>query len=196
MKLYTKNGSYPSELPFRIRLSNGMSRTDPSTFTDEEISAAGYILAPDQPTSLSTQVVEWVGTEWIVRDKTIAELQSESNIRRNLINAERDRRIQSGFVFNEIKYDSRPEDQKRISAAAQLAFMAMLNGAQPNDYMWASTQPFGWIAQDNSVVFMDAQTVIDFAKTAAEWERVHIFAARTLKDMETIPEDFNDDKWW
>jgi len=46
MKLYYKDNSHPRELPFRITLSNGMTRTDPSSFTEEEIADAGYIEAP------------------------------------------------------------------------------------------------------------------------------------------------------
>lgn len=41
--LYSLNGAYPiSTLPHRIRLSDGTTRTDSSTFTDEEIADAGY----------------------------------------------------------------------------------------------------------------------------------------------------------
>lgn len=40
---YSLNGAYPiTTLPYRIRLSDGSTRTDPSTFTDEEIADAGY----------------------------------------------------------------------------------------------------------------------------------------------------------
>ena len=49
MKLYYKDNSLPKELPFRIRLSDGNTRTDPSSFTDEEIADAGYIEAPAKP---------------------------------------------------------------------------------------------------------------------------------------------------
>lgn len=41
--LYSLNGAYPIEtLPHRIHLSDGSTRTDPSTFTDAEIADAGY----------------------------------------------------------------------------------------------------------------------------------------------------------
>lgn len=42
MALYSHRGEYPKPLPEKIRLSNGYSRTDSSTFTDEEIADAGY----------------------------------------------------------------------------------------------------------------------------------------------------------
>lgn len=203
MTLYSFKGQYPQKLPFRIVLSNNMTRTDPSTFTDEEITDAGYIAVEDKPTITSSQVLSWNAEtiSWDVRDKTEEELLEESteasNYRRMQINTHRDDRIASGFTFQNNIFDSRPEDQKRISGAALLAFMAILNGAQENDYMWHGGQePFAWITQTNTTVQMDAQTVVEFGKVAAEWERAHIFAARTLKDMDIVPEDYTDDIYW
>lgn len=68
MTLYTLNGSYPAPLPFRIRLvSNGLTRTDPSTFTADEILDAGYTSAPDPPSyNPATQQLGWTGAEWTV----------------------------------------------------------------------------------------------------------------------------------
>lgn len=199
MTLYSYKTQYPKEIPFRIKLSDGKTRTDPSTFTPEEIADAGYTLVRDMPTAEKNQVVFWSSSDidWIVRDKTEHELQIESDLRRSKINGYRDARIARGFAFQNKMYDSRSEDQKRISGAAQLAFMAIVAGAQPNDYLWAGgNEPFGWIAQDNTITLMDAQTVVEFGKVAAEWERAHIFAARELKNMNIIPENYKDDEWW
>ena len=97
MTLYTKNGSYPQPIPFRIRLSDGRTRTDPSTFTEEEILDAGYTPASDRPIPNSVQVVEWdaSNSNWILRDKTLEELQAETNALWNQIRQERDRRIEA-----------------------------------------------------------------------------------------------------
>lgn len=40
--LYSYNGSYPINPPDRIRLSSGLTKTDFSTFTSEELEAAGW----------------------------------------------------------------------------------------------------------------------------------------------------------
>jgi hypothetical protein len=40
--LYSHQGQEPQELPERIRLSDGRSRTDSSTFTEEELANAGF----------------------------------------------------------------------------------------------------------------------------------------------------------
>lgn len=201
MTLYTKNGSYPQPIPFRIILSDGRSRTDPSSFSEEEIADAGYVEISDPPSITDIQVLQWAGTDWLVRDKTEEEINTEKLIRKNeyseKINQYRDHLIASGFDFNGVKFDSRPEDQKRINGSALLAFMALSNGAQAGDLYWhGGTEPFAWISKNNSIVTMDAPTVIEFGKLAAEHERAHVFAARTLKDMDPIPEDYTDPQYW
>jgi hypothetical protein len=184
-------------------LSDGRTRTDPTSFTIEEIADAGYTEVSDKPTITDTQVLEWnsQAIDWIVRDKTSEEIAAELAAKRtktlDSITGYRDELIAQGFLFNDTMFDSRPEDQKRISGAALLAFMAVTQGAQANNYLWhGGTEPFSWIAQDNSIVQMDAPTVIAFGQTAAEHERAHIFAARALKDMDPIPEDWANTAYW
>lgn len=50
--IYSYKGNTPTALPDRIRLSNGSTRTDRSTFTDDEIADAGYILIDLYPTDV------------------------------------------------------------------------------------------------------------------------------------------------
>lgn len=71
MPLYSYKGSIPSALPERIRLSNGLTRTDSSTFTEEEIADAGYVLADDPPTITQFQTLSWDRTEWIVQNLSL-----------------------------------------------------------------------------------------------------------------------------
>jgi len=47
--LYSYKGQEPQELPKRIRLSDGRSRTDSSTFTEEELANAGFTGPYDYP---------------------------------------------------------------------------------------------------------------------------------------------------
>jgi len=74
MSLYTKNGEYPKPLPNRIRLSNGTTRTDSSTFTAQEISDAGYTLVTAPPTKGDFQHLRWTGTAWQLVDYTDDEI--------------------------------------------------------------------------------------------------------------------------
>jgi len=113
------------------------------------------------------------------------------------IDIERDRRIDAGVEFQSVLFQSRATDRENIAGAAQLGFMAVVAGAQAGDLRWSSPdQDFAWIASDNSLVPMDAQTVVAFGKAAAERKQALIFAARQLKDMEPTPADYTDDKWW
>jgi hypothetical protein len=79
MKLYYKDNSHPKELPFRITLSNGMTRTDPSSFTDEEIADAGYIEAPAKPRIVEAgKSIVWnfETHEWEIVGEALTEEQS------------------------------------------------------------------------------------------------------------------------
>lgn len=64
--LYSINNQYPTELPFRIRLSNGLTRTSPATFTEEDIADAGYvpIAVPDYDSA--SQYLVWDGVSFTV----------------------------------------------------------------------------------------------------------------------------------
>lgn len=66
MPLYSYKGNIPAELPERIRLSNGMTRTDSSTFTEEEIADAGYILVDDPPEINQFQTLSWTQNGWVI----------------------------------------------------------------------------------------------------------------------------------
>lgn len=113
------------------------------------------------------------------------------------VDVERDRRIDAGVEFQGVIFQSRATDRENIAGAAQLGFMAVVAGAEPGDLRWSNPgQDFTWIASDNSLVPMDAQTVVAFGKAAAERKQALIFAARQLKDMAEIPADYTADKWW
>lgn len=114
-----------------------------------------------------------------------------------MVNAERDRRIAAGFWFAGTSYDFDDRAKMNISGAAQLAFMAIVAGAQADDLFWnGGLSPFAWISADNSLATMDAPTVVEFGRAAAQHEQAHIFAARALKDLDPIPLDFRDDSYW
>ena len=115
-----------------------------------------------------------------------------------LIDRERDRRIAAGFAFAGVFYQARQQDRENIAGASQLATIALtIGGKQPGDLYWhGGEDPFVWIAADNTLTPMDAVTVLSFGQAAASHKHAHIFAARTLKDAETIPPDFTDDAYW
>ena len=116
---------------------------------------------------------------------------------KGLVNAERDRRIQDNFVFNTVAFDFDTNSKSNIAGAASLAGFAIGAGALVGNYQWnGSGVDFSWLAEDNTSVLMDAQTTFAFGAAAAEHTRAHIVAARALKDLAVIPEDYTNDSHW
>tara|TARA_R100000231_G_C5313971_1_gene161326 strand:- start:59 stop:331 length:273 start_codon:yes stop_codon:yes gene_type:complete len=67
---YSNKKNYPvswNKLSNRIRLSNGNTRTDKTTYTEAELIDAGYAIV-DAPPSYNdeTHLLEWDGTQWLV----------------------------------------------------------------------------------------------------------------------------------
>lgn len=75
--LYSYNRNFPEPLPYRIRLSNGLTRTDSATFTNEELADAGYVLVDLPPQyNVVTQKIEWTGTSWKIVDLSLEAVNS------------------------------------------------------------------------------------------------------------------------
>ena len=92
--LYSYKGEYPTSLPERIRLSDGITRTDSSTFTEEELTDAGYVAAGDYPAyDSTTQKVIWNGTAWEVIDLTTEEINAIVNQQWAEVRESRDAKI-------------------------------------------------------------------------------------------------------
>jgi len=124
MSLYSLNQGNPKELPFKIQLSNGSVRTEPSSFTAEEIADAGYVFAGFAPQHDSTtQKATWNGTAWVITDKTTAELQAEQDVLWDEVRRERDQRIKD-FEWRISRYLS--ETRQGISPTTDV--IAQLDG--------------------------------------------------------------------
>ena len=67
MNLYSLNNQRPAPLPFRIILPNGFTRTDPSTFSFEEIATAGFIGPYVEPSyDPSVETLDWINGAYVV----------------------------------------------------------------------------------------------------------------------------------
>lgn len=112
--LYSLNGAYPKPLPKRIVLSDGTTRTDPTTFTSEEIADAGYTPVSDPPSTPPYHRLIWSGTDWGLEEVRTLEtaktlkLESLSNIRRYW---------ETQFTFNDVSIYLDQQTQARINAA-------------------------------------------------------------------------------
>lgn len=128
--LYSYKNQYPQPLPYRIRLPDGTTRTDPNTFTDLEIISAGFVLVPDPPSITSTQSLSWDGSNWIIRDLNAAELQEiantyKQNLIRDIVNTTQERldnfAKQKGYdsILSACTYATDPDP--KFSAEGQIA---------------------------------------------------------------------------
>lgn len=139
-------------------------------------------------------IPQWAGSGWVLAERPVPH---EPGVPASAVDTERDRRIDAGFEFEGVRYQSRPGDRENIAGKSLEAFMAIVSGAQPGDLRWSNPErDFAWIAADNSLVPMDAQTVMAFGKAASAHKETHVFAARQLKEMQPIPQDYTDDQWW
>lgn len=62
-RLVSFRGNIPEEIPHRIRLNNGLTRTDSNTFTIEELNDAGYIIVEAKP--IDEFNYAWTGISWL-----------------------------------------------------------------------------------------------------------------------------------
>jgi hypothetical protein len=129
------------------------------------------------------------------------ELGLTDNVQRAIlkrqINQERDRRLAQNFMFQGAAFDFDLKSQTRIAGAATLAQFALIGGADVEDLYWhGGADPFSWITAENEIIAMTAPTCFAFGQAAAAHEAAHVFAARALKDMETIPADIIDGAHW
>lgn len=100
------------------------------------------------------------------------------------IDKERDRRISTGFIFQgkTIQLD----DHSGLSLS-QMVMKASLSGEE------FSTE---WIATDNTRLLLDRTAMLAMGVAAIDWIERHTMAGRDLKEMDPMPEDFDDDYYW
>lgn len=94
--LYSYQGEYPRELPDRIRLSNGTTRTNKLTFTEQEIADAGYTKVSDKPDfdqMLYKVVWDYEEKNWLVTVKSEEELQQDKENKWHEVRNIRDSKI-------------------------------------------------------------------------------------------------------
>lgn len=79
--LYSFKGVYPAPLPFQIFLEDGRCRTDPQTFTPEELTGAGFTGPFEMPEQTAGTKIVWTGEAFEVVQLTPEELalQEQAN---------------------------------------------------------------------------------------------------------------------
>ena len=96
--VYSIKGNYPVEtLPHRIRLSDGSTRTDSSTFTTDDLSNAGITTVSNPPSyNQNTQKLTWneIEIDWEVIDLTQEQIEELTNLAWQNIRKKRDSLLQ------------------------------------------------------------------------------------------------------
>lgn len=181
----------PGALPDRLIGLDQSSLADLAWSQIDEFEGVGFWPVIDEP---HDDGVETPGDVYSVdveagtvirlkRDKTPEEMEPLRERLRAAVMALRDENVEAGITFNGTAFQTRKDDYLIIAGAAQLAFMAVAAGALPGDVYWHGEEtPFAWIALDNSIVVMDAPTVVEFGRAVAARRSACIFHARSLKD--------------
>ena len=100
---------------------------------------------------------------------------------------ERDRRRDAGFEYDGNRYDSDQKSLLNIAGAGATAGFAVVAGDNPT---------FTWITEDNKTVPLDAAEMFAMSQAALVHISTASLAARAIKDMDEIPADYTDDKYW
>ena len=116
----------------------------------------------------------------------------------DMVNIERDRRIDVGFTWGGYNWQFDAATKENITGSGSLAAMAIMQGAAVGDYTWnGDPVPFQWITADNQRVSLDAHDMFAMAQAASNHVKHHIFKARDLKDTEGgPPQDYKSDSYW
>ena len=130
----------------------------------------------------------WLGDRW-----------SDPIIQPYEVDQERDRRAAMGFVYAGKAYQTESQSQIDDILGKMTDSLAAItvDGAQPGDLRWATPDfDFAWSAADGTLVPMDAQTCLEFTRSAVRRKTMLVAAGLALKAENPIPIDFIDDKYW
>ena len=115
MTYYSKNNEYPTDgLPFRIVLSNGSTRTDPATFTSDEITDAGYVAVSGPPSVQDGYTLLWDGTSWSTQDLRLLDEVKQTAL---LNLSVRRKQAEEAFVYSGMSIKLDEGTQSRIDGA-------------------------------------------------------------------------------
>lgn len=179
--MYSLKGQYPQPLPYRIRLSNGLTRT--GSYTAEEIADAGYVEAPDPPSLSRHEILSWDGAQWVVTDPRT--LETAKQIRLLDLKGVR-QSAEKNFIWNgtEIYLDDKTQSRLdaglkglELSAANTIISWEVTTGVFV-DFNLASMQSLALAAWDHvRLCFINAKsitTAINACTTIAEVDAVDI----------------------
>lgn len=147
MSLYSYKGAYPTQLPKRLKFSNGLTKTDPSTFTAEDIQNAGWITVDYPPVVDYPNKLEWNSEtlQWTVRPPN----EAETAFRWQHIRQECERRLLD-TDYKVIKAMELGEPVDPVYVAYRQALRDLYNNVNDVD---------PWVFQYPTLQFNDEETI-------------------------------------
>jgi|GEM_PF-1060597 len=114
------------------------------------------------------------------------------------VNAERNRRIDGGFVFGGDEYQTDAGSRENISGAQGLSLGAMIADPQGTQGLrWDNPDvDFAWTDATNNEIPMTAAQCQAFCQAAMQYKSALIKAARVIKDTNPILGDYANDSHW
>ena len=153
MTLYSTKREYPVEgLPDRIRLSNGFTKTDSSTFTSDDLADAGIVAVSNPPNyDFKTHSLSWGGDDWVLTELTDQEKQNQKDKKWIAMREDRDKLINAESANIE-KYLS--EQRRSVTTTIDIAKLdayveALRQVPQNNDDPWNIDWPDHWEVIDD-----------------------------------------------
>lgn len=112
---------------------------------------------------------------------------------------EMNRRKRIGFKFNTVWYQGDDASITNMTGLGMAATSAVINGAMDGDYRWSDPlKDFVFIARDNSMVPLDARTMMMLGQAAMNFSSSYAIASRKIKDRFLAGETLTitDDALW
>ncbi|WP_083098497.1 DUF4376 domain-containing protein [Pseudophaeobacter leonis] len=183
MTLFTKGGAKPAPMPFRIRLPDGRTRTNPASFTPEEIADAGFVAVDPKPAPGVNQFVTWGDGDWVLHDKTPEEITAEHDALRAQLIAElaahRWAVETGGVTLGGAQIETTREAQAQIGST----YSALKDGLVSSVEWKAVT---GWMALDLAAFTPIAQVVAAHVQACFSAERAVDMQVSALTDGELV----------
>ncbi|KJZ22293.1 DUF4376 domain-containing protein [Tritonibacter mobilis] len=157
---------------------------------------AAYLPAASTPENPHIETSEVIDNpaDWIVANGVVSRAVV---VTKQMVDAERDRRIAAGFVFDGKMIDFDAVSKENITGAGAMAGTALAMGAVAGDLYWhGGPEPFSWITADNTKLELDAASMFSMSKTAGNHVTAHFMAGRALKDLPVITSTYADDEYW
>ena len=141
-------------------------------------------LRPNQPD------MYWVDGEWKYVPAPVVITSAD-------VDAERDRRIASGFTHRGKRYQTDAFSERSVHTMMTVASAYLLGNGDGESYRWFNPNyDFYFIAEDNTHVLMTAKDMIEFGTTFAQWGSMHTLVGSELKRQEVIPVNYKDNNYW